>query len=65
MNTPCGTLARDDPNLDNSSAALFFIPDHMRVFDAIELVFQLSDFLAVSIHLLASHVPIFIKLVYD
>jgi hypothetical protein len=37
----------------------------MCIFDAIELVIQLSDFLAISIHLLASHVPVFIKLVYD
>jgi hypothetical protein len=37
----------------------------MLVFDAVELAFQLSDFLAVSIHLLSSHVPVFIKLVYD
>jgi hypothetical protein len=37
----------------------------MRVFDAVELAFQLSNFLAVSIHLLASHVLVFIKLVYD
>jgi hypothetical protein len=37
----------------------------MRVFDAIELAFQLFDFLAVSIHLLASRVLVFIKLVYE
>jgi hypothetical protein len=37
----------------------------MRVLDVVELAFKLSDFLAISIHLLASRVPVFIKLVYD
>jgi hypothetical protein len=37
----------------------------MCVLDSIEFAFQLSDFFAISIHLLASHVPVFVKLVND
>jgi hypothetical protein len=37
----------------------------MCVLDAIEFAFQLSDFFAISIHLLATHVLVFVKLVND
>jgi hypothetical protein len=37
----------------------------MCVLDALEFTFQLSDFFAISIHLLASRVPVFVKLVSD
>jgi hypothetical protein len=37
----------------------------MCVLDAIKFAFQLSNFFAIGIHLLASRVPIFVKLVND
>jgi hypothetical protein len=37
----------------------------MGVLDAIEFDFQLSDFFAIGIHLFASRVPVFVKLVND
>jgi hypothetical protein len=37
----------------------------MGVLDAVEFVFQLLDFFAIGIHLLASRVLVFVKLVND
>ena len=44
---------------------MIFVPDHMCVFDAIELAFQLTDRFAVCVHLFTSRIPVLVELVDD